>query len=308
MRRCTARSSIPYVLAATLVASCTSAPPVDPVPAVSAPAPVEAVTYRVEPGDTIWEIARRHGVSMAALIESNGIRQARKLSVGRILEIPAADRTGRAAAHASTPVAPDPGEVVSRASAEEVTSSEVSYRVQPGDALWRIARSHGTSVDALVEMNRIEDVTKLRVGQILVIATSASPGRTADLPSSPREPPDPRAESAPAERPAPDMDTVDEILASGEEHLRAAELDEALEMAVHALRLMEDTRSEAGVGAQLARAEVLAATVYIAQARRETAIRSLQRALRADEHLQLDPATTSPKVIEALEEAQSQLH
>jgi LysM repeat protein len=257
------------------------------------------VSHRVEPGETIWAIARLHGVSTAALIEWNGIRDVRKLSVGRVLKIPAV--------HASTPVAPDPGEVMSSVSAEEVAPSEVSYRVQAGDTLWGIARRHSISVDALAESNRIEDVTKLRVGQLVVIATRAPLGRTAALALSSREPPDLRAESAAAETPALGIDAVDEVLATGEGHLRAAEFDEALEMAVHALRLLEDAPDEPGVGAQIARAEVLAATVHIAYARTEAAIRSLQRALRADEHLRLDPGAISPKVIEVLEEAQSQL-
>jgi LysM repeat protein len=48
-------------------------------------------------------------------------------------------------------------------------SSEGTYTVVRGDNLDSIARSHGTTVDAIVAANDIEDPTSLYVGQVLVI-------------------------------------------------------------------------------------------------------------------------------------------
>jgi hypothetical protein len=97
------------------------------------------------------------------------------------------------------------------------------------------------------------------------------------------------------------------MLVVGEGHLRAAEVDEALEIAIRALRLLEEASESPGVGTRIARAEVLAATVHIAYERRDSAIRSLRHALRADQHLELDPGTTAPKLLRAFEEARSEL-
>jgi hypothetical protein len=46
-----------------------------------------ATRYRVRPGDSLWSIARRHGVSVARLREANGLSSS-KLSVGKTIVIP----------------------------------------------------------------------------------------------------------------------------------------------------------------------------------------------------------------------------
>ena len=137
-----------------------------------------------------------------------------------------------------------------------------THRVEPGETVWAISVRYGTSTTKLIAHNGIRDVRRLRVGRLLEI-------------------------------PNPDSAQIDEVLASGEQHLRAAEFDEAFEMAMRALRFLASAPDTAGVGTQIARAETIAATVHIAHARKGAAIRSLQRALRADEHLELDPAATS---------------
>ena len=226
MRRCTARGGVTHGFAAILIASCSHAPekpPASDPPAVSAPATVSIVTHRVEPGETVWRIAHRHGVP----------------------------------------------------------------------------------VELLIDANRIEDVRKLRVGRLVTIPAPSE--RAAELTRASDEPPDLRAGSAPVNAADPGLDSVDEVLAIGEDHLQAAEVDEALEMALLALRLLEDAPEAPGVGTRIARAEVLAATVHIAYERRDAAIRSLRRALRADQHLELDPGAASPKLLRVFEEARSQL-
>lgn len=44
-------------------------------------------TYRVREGDSLWTIARRHGVSVARIKEANGLRSSR-LAVGQTIVIP----------------------------------------------------------------------------------------------------------------------------------------------------------------------------------------------------------------------------
>ncbi|BBN94841.1 Lysin (LysM) and rare lipoprotein A [Deinococcus grandis] len=44
-------------------------------------------TYRVQAGDTLWEIARAHGTSVGALLQLNG-RSSQTIRVGEVLQVP----------------------------------------------------------------------------------------------------------------------------------------------------------------------------------------------------------------------------
>ena len=69
--------------------------------------------YTVRPGDTLYTIAQRYGVTTDVLIYDNQISDPLRLVPGQALFIP-------------------------------VTS--VSYTVRPGDSLYRIARSYGLTL------------------------------------------------------------------------------------------------------------------------------------------------------------------
>lgn len=48
-------------------------------------------------------------------------------------------------------------------------SEPAEYVVQPGDTLWKISRQYGTTPDKLMELNSIDDPTRVRSGQKLKI-------------------------------------------------------------------------------------------------------------------------------------------
>jgi LysM repeat protein len=130
--------------------------------------PVEAqagpTTYTVQPGDTLSRLANRYGVTVDALVAANEIEDRDLIRVGQVLTIPAST------AAPPTPVAP--------------ASGVLTYTVQPGDTLARLATRYGVTVDALVEANEIEDRDLIRVGQVLLIAAPTGPLPT--LTPSPR--------------------------------------------------------------------------------------------------------------------------
>lgn len=74
----------------------------------------------VRPGDTLYSIAQRYGVSMARLLEDNEPPNPVRLSVGQTLV---------------------------------VRHPEQVYQVQPGDTLYTIARAHGLTVRQLWQRN-----------------------------------------------------------------------------------------------------------------------------------------------------------
>lgn len=99
------------------------------------------VQYIVQPGDTLWSLARRYGTSVDAIKIANGLTSD-LLQIGQILNIPVSQ-----------------------------TESYLEYTVQPGDSLWGIARKYNTTVSAIQELNHLTG-TLIKIGQILRIPKS----------------------------------------------------------------------------------------------------------------------------------------
>ncbi len=120
--------------------------------AVAAPlrAPVSSgcTTYVVQPGDNLFRISLRYNVSMAAIMQANGISNPNYVYVGQALCIP----TGGAVTPPSTPPV-----------------SGGKYCVQPGDTLAAIAARFGTTIYAIMQANGLSNANYIYVGQWLVI-------------------------------------------------------------------------------------------------------------------------------------------
>jgi LysM repeat protein len=103
-------------------------------------------TYMVQPGDTLGRIAGKTGVSVETLARANGITNPNLLYVGTQLQLTVPE-------HSFTP---DTGE-------------GTTYVVQSGDTLGGIAHRYSTTVNSLVELNRITNPNLIRIGATLVI-------------------------------------------------------------------------------------------------------------------------------------------
>ena len=111
----------------------------------------------VKSGDTLWDVARRYGVSVPALASANGLSSKAGLVPGARLEIP-----GKGGAIART------------ASSSAKESSRVTYKVKRGDTLSEIADRFDVSVRELMTWNRLRQSSSLRAGQRLVVYTDSS--------------------------------------------------------------------------------------------------------------------------------------
>ncbi len=102
--------------------------------------------YVVQPGDTLFSLARRFGTTVAAIMQANPqITDPNIIFVGQIITIPTA-----------VPPTPPPG-----------TSR---YVVQPGDTLSAIARRFGITLQALRNANpQITNPDLIFPGQIIFI-------------------------------------------------------------------------------------------------------------------------------------------
>ena len=66
-------------------------------------------------------------------------------------------------------------------------SAPAVHRIQRGETLWSIAQRYGVSVDALVRANRISDISRIEVGQRLMIPGGRGAAVPAALPAYPSE-------------------------------------------------------------------------------------------------------------------------
>jgi LysM repeat protein len=108
----------------------------------------EGVTYTVRWGDTLFSIAQSFGTSVDDIKAVNGLTSD-IIVVGQELIIPGA-----------TGMPPEPGMPPGRPGV---------HIVQPGENLFRIALSYGTTVDAIAEANHIVNPWFIYVGQELTI-------------------------------------------------------------------------------------------------------------------------------------------
>src|SRR5690606_13432507 len=91
-------------------------------------APSASASYRVKRGDTLSQIAKRHGVSVDELAKANNLRSGRHLRAGQTLRIPGAASSVENFASRDT------------ASVPEVIPATTTYKVRRGDTLYGIAK------------------------------------------------------------------------------------------------------------------------------------------------------------------------
>ncbi|MCL4834967.1 MAG: LysM peptidoglycan-binding domain-containing protein [Caldilineaceae bacterium] len=115
--------------------------------------------YRVQPGDTLSGIANAYGIGLAHLVELNRISPAGRLYAGQTLAVPARE------------VAP---------SGPVITADLPVHIVQAGEHIGTIAERYGTSVNALVRVNGLDNPSLIIPGQRLRIASAqtAAPTQT----------------------------------------------------------------------------------------------------------------------------------
>jgi LysM repeat protein len=116
----------------------------------------DGTTYVVQPGDTLFRIALRHGVSVDAIVAANNLPNRSMVYAGQVLIIP----TTSVAAQPAAPAAP--------------AAVSGVHIVAPGETLNTIARRYGVTLSALLAANNIPNPNRLLVGQRVVIPGAVS--------------------------------------------------------------------------------------------------------------------------------------
>jgi LysM repeat protein len=173
-------------------------------------------SYTVRSGDTLGTIASRHGTSVAAIVQLNGLKNPNLIRIGQVLKVPAGGSSApgvQAPAGGATSHVVRSGETLSGiagryrikvaqivaangitddriyvgqrlrlvpvsggGSTGGTTGGTTTYTVRSGDTLSTIARKFGTTVRAIQDANGIRDADVVVIGRTLKIPTGGSGG------------------------------------------------------------------------------------------------------------------------------------
>lgn len=111
-----------------------------PVPPSPNPTPPDYITYVIQPGDTLSQLAVRFHTTVNELASLNNLTDPNLIYAGQTLRIP-----------------------------ENIHTSIQYYTIQPGDTLGQIALRYNTAVNALAALNNLSDPNLIYAGQILRI-------------------------------------------------------------------------------------------------------------------------------------------
>ena len=108
-----------------------------------APSPSpQYITYVIQPGDTLSEIALRYGTTISTLTQLNGISNPDKIYAGNTIKVP---------------------------ESSSGSGNTQYYTIRSGDTLSGIAQKFGTTVSALAKLNGISDPDRIYAGNTIRI-------------------------------------------------------------------------------------------------------------------------------------------
>jgi len=126
---------------------------------------VKWLRHKVQRGDTLSHIAQRYDTTVPALREANQLR-GNSIRGGQQLIIPIGGQDS--ARYAS----------LDHDKPSPVAGKTASYRVQSGDSLWTIARSHNVSVGQIAAWNELGPDARIKPGQRLTLREPSGTART----------------------------------------------------------------------------------------------------------------------------------
>lgn len=177
----------------------------------------------VRPGDTLYALSRRHGVSVNELMRANGLTSS-NLQPGQRLVLPSGvggepHEPPRVTAGAHVPPA-------DQAYAAQAPSDWTeTYTIEPGDSLYAIARRHGVSLADLERHNGISDSRRVMPGTVLRLP---GPGgddtvQMAAAPPAYQPPPPASQEPRASQKPSQPQRTIETRPVQTQEHRPARE-------------------------------------------------------------------------------------
>jgi LysM repeat protein len=141
-------SPAPPTATVTITPTVTLSPTITETPTPSGP-----FEYTIQENDTCWDIASKNQVDVEVLLAINNFGSECPIKPGDKILVPV------------------PGSQLPTETAlpTDMRGVKIEYSVKTGDTLASIASRFNSTVDAIVTENKIEDVNKINVGDMLVI-------------------------------------------------------------------------------------------------------------------------------------------
>ncbi|WP_064602299.1 lytic transglycosylase [Photobacterium sp. J15] len=126
---------------------------------------MKVVRYKVKSGDTLGVLAQKHQTTVKQIQQANNMTGT-NIRVGRHILIPVAMKDGETIS----------ARLAARTQQNHGGGYRIIYQVQPGDSLWKIARSQKVSIDQITKWNGISKKKPLRQGQKLTLWKDSKSG------------------------------------------------------------------------------------------------------------------------------------
>lgn len=147
----------------------TPSPTVEP----TLPSPGDRCTYTVESGDSLFAIALQYDTTVTEILAQNPTLEDENIFPGEILWIPDCDPSLTEAEMTATAIVTS----TSQPTPTPPLQARVANRhtVVAGDNLFQISLRYGVSMEAIIELNQLDNPDALSIGQELLIPEPDEP-------------------------------------------------------------------------------------------------------------------------------------
>jgi len=130
--------------------------------------PSDKHIYIVQPGDTLFSIARKNHIIISKLMKINQIGLGDRLQAGQVIKLMPAKETFVADKKVSI-------QRTSKKKKELPVGAMPSYTVKKGDTLWKIARKHHLTLAQIRKLNKMSKKDRIHTGMVLAVGKAVKP-------------------------------------------------------------------------------------------------------------------------------------
>jgi murein DD-endopeptidase MepM/ murein hydrolase activator NlpD len=121
---------------------------------------------RIEPGMTLYSVARANGLTVAELATANGISAPYAVHTGQMITVPTRGQIAKAPTGFQTAVAKTEP---TYEAPQPKKAAGAGHTVRPGETLFSLGRTYGVSPYAIADLNRLPHSATLQTGQVVQI-------------------------------------------------------------------------------------------------------------------------------------------